>query len=541
MLVLALVGCSDYKVTELEPGLSVAPAGVLFGDVPVGEAASAAVGVVNSGAARLELQEPLVSADSGGLTASLDLVSLAPGDSATLTLTWVPEAEGPAGGVVTVADGTGLVEDVTWSGNGVVGALSVSPDALAFGPLLGGESEQQVVALLNSGLAAVTVGGLDVEGDPGFSAAPLVGALPLRLEPGATAALAVEYTAPDIDPRAATLHIDSDDAANPRLDVALTANADAPNNRPVISLLSPADGDVLSEGQAYTLRAFALDTETPAQDLTVRFDSALQGLLGEVHPDAVGEALLDTTAVTLGDDVITATVTDAAGATGTDSAAINVTDCLELSWDRAETFDSTFDDSLFALNGDALVDTVSEELILTDSVTWAAGAIYLRAPILLERFRMGLRFRIELGTGADGLAVVAATGAAPEDLLGRTGEHLGVGQIAGVSGFVIEVDVHANASRVDPASDHIALVTLPDYQHVGTVAELTDLEDSVARELEVDFNLGVVEVTLDGVTVLSETVPDWVAFEGYLGVTSATGAMYNRHVLERWDVLTGCW
>ena len=39
----------------------------------------------------------------------------------------------------------------------------------------------------------------------------------------------------------------------------------------------------------------------------------------------------------------------------------------------------------------------------------------------------------------------------------------------------------------------------------------------------------------------TESVPDWVAFEGYLGATASTGALYDRHVLGQWDVLTGCW
>jgi hypothetical protein len=543
MLVLALIsGCSDYKVTELEPRLSVTPTVIDFGGVAAGTTATATVGVVNSGAAALTLVEPLVEVDgTGALVAAYDVVDLGPGDAASLTLAYTPAGEAADAGVILVADQSGLSTEVVWTGAGVVGALAVSPASLDFGSLLVGETREQALGVTNTGLAPVTIDALVLEGDDGYAAEPLTGALPLVVGVGSTTVLTVTFTAEDAAPRLGSLVVQSDDPHAPALAVPLSANTEAPNNRPVISLLSPADGDVVSIGQTYTLRAFALDAETPSPDLVVTFESALQGVLGTVSPDATGEVLLETTAATLGEDVVTATVIDTDGGTNADTAAITVTDCMELSWDRTETFDSAFDDSLFAMNGSAYVDPATEELVLTDAVAWEAGAIYLRAPILLERFHMGLRFRIDLGTGADGLSIVAATGADPEDLLGHTGEQLGVGEIEGVTGFVIEVDVHSNASRSDPIGDHIALVSLPDYQHIGTPVEVASLEDSMPHELVVDFAEGVVEVSMDGVVILTESVPDWSAFEGYLGATAATGSLYNRHVLERWDVETGCW
>lgn len=349
-----------------------------------------------------------------------------------------------------MADQSGLSTEVVWTGAGVVGALAVSPASLDFGSLLVGETREQALGVTNTGLAPVTIDALVLEGDGGYAAEPLTGALPLVVGVGSTTVLTVTFTAEDAAPRLGSLVVHSDDPHAPALAVPLSANTEAPNNRPVISLLSPADGDVVSIGQTYTLRAFALDAETPSSDLVVTFESALQGVLGTVSPDATGEVLLETTAATLGEDVVTA-------------------------------------------------------------------------------------------TGADGLSIVAATGADPEDLLGHTGEQLGVGEIEGVTGFVIEVDVHSNASRSDPIGDHIALVSLPDYQHIGTPVEVAWLEDSMPHELVVDFAEGVVEVSMDGVVILTESVPDWSAFEGYLGATAATGSLYNRHVLERWDVETGCW
>jgi len=540
-LALLLVACTDYEVTVLEPGLTVTPTTVDFGPVPIGAASSTAVGIVNSGRATMTLVDPVIAVSgAGALEAEAEALALAPGDSTTLHLTYTAGAAEPDAGSVVIGDESGLRAEVLWTAQGVVGALVAAPEAIDFGGVLPTTEAEQVLALTNTGDAPVTVRDLIVAGAPGFTAAPLVGALPIVLDAGATGVVLVHYAAADATAAAATLTVTAEAPIAP-IDVPLTANTVAPNNRPVLSLLSPLDGDTVSLGQTYTLRAFALDTETPATDLVVTFESAVQGVLGVVSPDATGEVLLDTTATVLGDDTITATVVDAAGDLGIDSAAIHVTDCHELSWDRSDTFDATFDSSLFAINGDAYVDTVAEELVLTDAITWQSGALYLQQPILLERFQISTRFRIDPGTGADGIAVVAATGADPELMLGADGEQLGVGNILGVTGFVVELDVFTNGTRADPVGDHVALVSLPAYQHVGVPVEVAELENSLPHDLFVDFDLGHVEVYLDGVLVLSETVPDWVVFEGYLGLTSATGGQANRHVLEQLDVLTGCW
>ncbi len=545
MLLTLLIACqdSDYTVTELLPKLSVTPTDVDFGAVPAGVAETRVVSAVNTGEAALTFADPQITVSGGGtLEVSVDPLTLDPDGVGEITLTYTPAAEEVDSGDVLIADTTDLSSTIHWTGSGVVGALIVSPASVDFGPVLIAEQADQVVALQNIGLAPVTVSDLHLaDTSPGFTVRPLVGALPLSIAPGGTAAVQVSYLAPSLDPAHDALTIVSDAPNAPSVDVPLSANTYIPNNRPVISLVTPAEGDTVSYGQTYTLRAFALDAETPAADLEVSFDSALLGPLGVTHPSPSGEVLLDTTATVIGDDTITATVVDADGGSNFDDANIVITDCDELSWDRSETFDSTFDDTLFALNGGASVDEALGEVILTDAVAWQGGAIYLKTPILLERFHVETRFRIDLGTGADGLAIVAAAGADPTKMLGRTGEQMGVGNITGVSGFVVEVDVHQNGARLDPAADHIALVSLPDYQHIGTPYELPDIENGVAHELVVDFNLGEIEVSLDGVVVLTETVPDWVAFEGYLGATAATGALYNKHALERWDVLTGCW
>ena len=141
LLVLSGAGCSDFKVTELEPRLSVTPQVVDFGAVPAGTEGIAQVGVVNSGAAPLTFVDPIITVDGlGSLTAVLDRPTLEPGDAGTLTLTYIPAGEESDAGTVLVGDTTGLREEVVWSGTGVVGWLQAAPSALDFGSLLVGES-----------------------------------------------------------------------------------------------------------------------------------------------------------------------------------------------------------------------------------------------------------------------------------------------------------------------------------------------------------------------------------------------------------------
>jgi hypothetical protein len=127
------------------------------------------------------------------------------------------------------------------------------------------------------------------------------------------------------------------------------------------------------------------------------------------------------------------------------------------------------------------------------------------------------------------------------ELLGAEGEALGVGEIDGSMGYVVEPDVHCNSNRADPSADHLALVALPDYRHVTPPVDLADLEDGVSRHLDVDFNLGALLVAIDGVVVLDTVIEGYVPFEGYLGVTAATGGSNNLQVAEDWSVETGCW
>ncbi len=537
-----LVSCSEYEVSELEPGLAMLPEALDLGEIPVGDSVEAELTLINTGLAPLELEGFELSGDSLELT--LPEGPLEAGDSAVASLLLSVEGEGELSGAITVLAASELSATTNWTALGTLADIEVDPAELLFSNLLPGESQLQALAIANRGQAPLLVESVAVEGDScgAYSATLLTHTLPFELEPDTSETVLVDFAPSTTDPCEAEVSIGSDDPDEPTVLVPLQGNLEPANSRPAVHILTPADGDVLSLAQEYTLRAFVLDAETPAEELEVVVSSAQAGELAQVSPDSTGELLVPMIAELGGEDTLTVVATDPEGSSSSDSIGVTVTDCEEASWYRDEHFDAAFDYTLFSMNGSAYRDESNAELVLTEAVDTTAGAVYIEQPFLLERFRASIDFRVEPGNcGADGLALAWVGGAAADELLGQAGEALGVGELAGSYGYVVEVDVYQNSDRGDPEEDHLALVSLPTYAHVTTPIEVGELEDGVTRNLSVDFDMGELTVHLDGALLVETSITHYAPFEGYLGVTAATGLCNNRHVIERWEVETGCW
>lgn len=89
-----------------------------------------------------------------------------------------------------------------------------------------------------------------------------------------------------------------------------------PNESPVMTIISPADGDAFESGVSIAFAGTATDTEDDDTSMSVAWDSSINGVIGS-------EAWFSTT---LSDGVhsITATATDSVGATGSHSISILV-------------------------------------------------------------------------------------------------------------------------------------------------------------------------------------------------------------------------
>ena len=93
---------------------------------------------------------------------------------------------------------------------------------------------------------------------------------------------------------------------------------------PVISIDTPADGDVVGELSEVAFGATVSDAEDPSERLQVTWASARSGVLSDGLADAAGHAGFSVFGLEPGADTITATVTDSAGFSSSESISIVV-------------------------------------------------------------------------------------------------------------------------------------------------------------------------------------------------------------------------
>lgn len=86
---------------------------------------------------------------------------------------------------------------------------------------------------------------------------------------------------------------------------------------PEVTLETPLPGEVSNEGEGIAFRALVSDREDVAGDLTVRWESDRDGLLYEGTPDSGGLAQFIGRDLSVGEHVLTVTVTDSTGLTAT--------------------------------------------------------------------------------------------------------------------------------------------------------------------------------------------------------------------------------
>ncbi len=82
---------------------------------------------------------------------------------------------------------------------------------------------------------------------------------------------------------------------------------------PTISLESPTPGQIVAEGDALVFGALVSDGEDAPGDLLVAWETSIDGLLYEGPPDSTGVAQFIESELTVGEHVLTVTVTDSTG------------------------------------------------------------------------------------------------------------------------------------------------------------------------------------------------------------------------------------
>jgi len=180
--------------TGLQPGLSLLPGSISFGNVVVGITNSQTVKITNSGNASLTISQATLTGSgfsTSGLTTPL---TLAAGQASTFTVLFAPAAAGSvSGSLALTSNAPNSPASIPLSGSGVAATytLSVSPASLSFGNVNTGSSASQSVSIANTGNSNVTISQISVSG-AGFSASG-VGA-PVTLSPSQSVTLTVQFS-----------------------------------------------------------------------------------------------------------------------------------------------------------------------------------------------------------------------------------------------------------------------------------------------------------------------------------------------------------
>jgi len=196
----AMLGCQGLSTgksnvqgtqSSLSGVLSAAPPSISFGNVQVGTSQTITETVTNTGGSSLTVTQATVTGTGYSITGVTLPLILAVGQSAAVTVVFVPTNAGSASGNLAVTADSGSV-NISISGMGVTaGDLTTSPTSFSFGNVVLGNASTQTETLKNTGSTNLSVTAAAVTGS-GFSYTGL--SLPLTLAPNQASTFSVSFT-----------------------------------------------------------------------------------------------------------------------------------------------------------------------------------------------------------------------------------------------------------------------------------------------------------------------------------------------------------
>jgi len=160
---------SGFSVLLQAPAITLTPASLSFGNQNVGTTSLAqAVTLTNSGSLSFTISAASITgADPADFSqTNTCLVTLAPGSTCTITVTFTPTTSGARSASVSITDNApGSPQTVALSGTGIASAVTLSATSLTFAAqLVGTTSSPQPVTLTNTGNAPLTVSSITATG-----------------------------------------------------------------------------------------------------------------------------------------------------------------------------------------------------------------------------------------------------------------------------------------------------------------------------------------------------------------------------------------
>jgi hypothetical protein len=228
---LVLVGCQGFSSksssspsptpTPTATGsLSFGAQALDFGSVAAGSSKTLTLSVSNTGKTSASISSASVSTKYFSLTAPSLPVTIAAGQSASLTLAFTPNAAGSFSARAAIgSDASTAMTDIALSGTGISdGQLAVNPGSEAFGSVTVGSTQSQSVTLTNTGGTTVTVSNASVSGT-GFHLSGL--STPLTLNASQSAVFTVAFAPQAAGSASGNVSITSD-ATNPSVSISLS-------------------------------------------------------------------------------------------------------------------------------------------------------------------------------------------------------------------------------------------------------------------------------------------------------------------------------
>lgn len=159
--------------TGTQPGMSVTPSSVSFGDVADATTATQLITLKNIGTANLVVSSESVTG-AGFTVTGFSAQTLAPNSSMSFNAVFAPTSAGGASGSISVSTNlSGSPTAIPLTGTGTQPGISVTPSTVSFGSVADGTSSTQIITVKNTGTANLVVSSATASGT-GFSVTDFV-------------------------------------------------------------------------------------------------------------------------------------------------------------------------------------------------------------------------------------------------------------------------------------------------------------------------------------------------------------------------------
>lgn len=219
-----VVACQGVSAggTGQEPNstLSLANGSLDFGSVTATASKTLTVNATNSGPSPVTVSSVSISTKYFSLTAPALPVTVAAGQSASLSVKFTPNAAGAFSAMVTInSDASNATASLSLSGTGVAdGQLTANPSSQAFGSVTLGSKQTLSETVQNTGGSSVTISQVGISGT-GFSLSG--NPAPVTLAAGQSASFTVSFTPQSAGTVSGSVTVTSD-AANSTLTIPLS-------------------------------------------------------------------------------------------------------------------------------------------------------------------------------------------------------------------------------------------------------------------------------------------------------------------------------